>query len=261
MFNASGKVMDYYRKHDLSIINKEDNSPVTEADFASNSFLTGLLNDIFPGVPVISEENSKPDYHHRRQWEYFWILDPLDGTREFISQNDEFAINLALIKRNKPVFGIIALPAKRTLFLAESNGGSWKVNPDGTRMKLPLKTQVKGSLKRKILVSRSHAGVAETKFVRILDELGYETEMVPAGSSYKHTLLAEGNASLYAKLGSCWEWDTAPGQLILEEAGGSVTRIIDGQPLVYNKDSFQNPDFIMWAPGVTPLPVQTLQGN
>jgi len=259
MIHASGIVMDYYRKQDLKIISKEDHSPVTEADFASNNYLTGMLNKIFPGIPVISEETSKPDYQDRKDWEYFWIIDPLDGTREFIGQNDEFAINLALIERNRPVFGIIAVPAKNTFYRAISGEGSWKLKPDGSSLKLPLFTPDRDSINRKVLISRSHAGEAELRFVTALKAMGFKTEVIPAGSSFKQTLLAEGSASLYAKLGSCWEWDTAPGQLILEEAGGQVTRILDGDPLSYNKESFENPDFIMWAPGISPLPAETLQ--
>jgi 3'(2'), 5'-bisphosphate nucleotidase len=184
----------------------------------------------------------------------------LDGTREFIAKNDEFAINLALIERDKPVFGLISVPAKGSLFRAVSGQGSWKIGSDNSSIRLPVLKQDPFSIKRRVLVSRSHAGEAERKFVESLGLMGYDTEIIPAGSSFKHTLLAEGAASLYAKLGSCWEWDTAPGQLILEEAGGSVTRMIDGKPLIYNKESFQNPDFVMWAPGINPIPKENLPG-
>ncbi len=258
---ASEIVMGFYGKNNLGIIQKPDDSPVTEADFASNSSLTDLLNREFPGIPVISEESPKPPWEERKNWDYFWILDPLDGTREFIARNDEFAINLALIHKSRPVFGLISIPAKRLIYSAIQGGGSWLYREGQSPVRLPFSDNPAQDNERVVLISRSHAGSAEEAYIGFLRDKGLFPRIQPAGSSYKHVLLAEGSAHLYPKLGICWEWDTAPGQIILEEAGGKITRTSDRQPLSYNKESFQNPDFVMWAPGVTPVHPQNPGGT
>jgi len=248
---ASEIILTFYKNSSLSIETKEDHSPVTEADTASHDYLAALLEREFPGIPLISEEASKPGYDIRKNWEYCWILDPLDGTKEFIAQNDEFAINLALVHKDRPVFGIIAIPAKELIYYGAKGKGSWKLFPDGTFQRLPIfKSDYKKTKNLIALISRSHSGDKEKEFVKILEAKGWKVEIQPTGSSYKHVILAEGAAHLYAKPGKCWEWDTAPGQIILEEAGGSVVRMDDGTPLVYNKENLLNPDLIMWAPGV-----------
>lgn len=248
---ASDILLTYYRNPELSIVEKEDLSPVTEADMASNSYITELLAQEFPGIPVISEEGLKPEYRIRKDWEYSWVLDPLDGTKEFIAENDEFAINLALLHKDKPVLGIISIPAENLIYYGIKGGGSWKITPDDIRQRLPMhKTDHLSTRSLTALISRSHSGEAEKEFLRKLEGKGWTVQIRPTGSSYKHVLLAEGSAHLYVKPGICQEWDTAPGQIILEEAGGSVVRMDNGEPLVYNKEIFSNPDLIMWAPGV-----------
>jgi 3'(2'), 5'-bisphosphate nucleotidase len=248
---AAAIVLTYYRNPELSIETKADQSPVTEADMASHRFIAQMLKKEFPEIPLISEEGEKEDFNIRKDSEYTWILDPLDGTREFIAGNDEFAINLALLHFDKPVFGIIAIPAKDAIYYGIKGEGSWKLDPDGTFQRLPIyKSDYKKTKNIIALISRSHSGDKEKEFIKELKEKGWKVEIEPTGSSYKHVLLAEGLAHLYAKPGICWEWDTAPGQIILEEAGGKVVRMDDGTPLVYNKEVFSNPDLIMWAPGV-----------
>ena len=245
-------LLGYYRNPDLHIENKADESPVTSADLASNYFISDLLKREFPETPIISEEADKPAYSVRKNWDQSWLLDPLDGTKEFIAANDEFAINLALIRGNRPVLGIIAVPAKNLIYYGAAGEGSWRIEADNRRIRLPLQ-QSNHNETRKItaLISRSHAGAAEMEYIKGIRDKGWEVEIRPTGSSYKHVLLAEGSAQLYAKPGICWEWDTAPGQIILEEAGGSVVRMDNGEPLIYNKESFSNPHLVMWAPGVT----------
>ncbi|MCX6225299.1 MAG: 3'(2'),5'-bisphosphate nucleotidase CysQ [Bacteroidia bacterium] len=248
---ASEIVLSFYRNPRLAIVQKDDLSPVTEADMASNRHICAMLDREFPGIPVISEEGPKPAYSIRKTWEYSWILDPLDGTKEFIAGNDEFAINLALLYYNKPVMGIISIPAKNLLYYAIKGEGSWKISSDGIRERLPIhRSDHQSTRKLTALISRSHAGDGEKECVKRLEERGWLVTVCPTGSSYKHVLLAEGSAHLYAKPGICREWDTAPGQIILEEAGGSAVRMDNGEPLVYNKENFSNPDLIMWAPGV-----------
>jgi 3'(2'), 5'-bisphosphate nucleotidase len=248
---ASAILLKFYHDPALAIQQKEDQSSVTEADLASNLFISELLAREFPGIPLISEEAEKPPYPIRINWEYSWILDPLDGTKEFIAGNDEFAINLALLHRDKPIFGIMAIPAKNLVYYGIKGEGSWRLEPDGTRHRLPIyPTDHLTSKKLTALISRSHAGDREREFLQTLEQRGWQIEVKPTGSAYKHVLLAEGAAHLYAKPGICWEWDTAPGQIILEEAGGAVIRMDNGESLVYNKEEFSNPDLIMWAPGV-----------
>lgn len=252
VLTASEILLSYYKKPGLSIQHKDDLSPVTEADMASNRYISDLLGREFPGIPLISEEAPKPEFGIRKTWEYSWILDPLDGTKEFIAGNDEFAINLALLHKNKPIMGILSIPAKNLLYYAIKGEGSWRIGPDGIRQSLPLyHSDHQETRKITALISRSHAGEGEMAFIRKLEEKGWLVEIRPTGSAYKHVLLAEGSAHLYAKPGICWEWDTAPGQVILEEAGGSVVRMDNGEPLVYNKEIFSNPDLVMWAPGVS----------
>jgi 3'(2'), 5'-bisphosphate nucleotidase len=251
MLEASRVVMTFYKNPDLAISSKEDLSPVTAADMASHSFFSTFLAREFPGIPLISEEAGKPEYTERMAWKHAWILDPLDGTKEFIAANDEFAINLALIENGRPVAGFIAIPAKSTLYAGIAGLGSWKSGPDGERQKLPIHRPKHGETRKiRALISRSHAGSAEKVYLDKLSDKNWQVETIPTGSSYKHVLLAEGAAELYAKPGPCWEWDTAAGQIILEEAGGMAVRMADGEPLVYNKENFLNPDFVMWAPGV-----------
>jgi 3'(2'), 5'-bisphosphate nucleotidase len=253
---AAEILLTYYRDPQLSISEKADLSPVTEADLASNQYITHFLAKEFPGIPVISEEGDKDDFNIRKDNEYSWILDPLDGTKEFIAQNDEFAINLALLHRDRPIFGIIAIPAKDLIYYAVKGKGSWKLNPNGLLQRLPLHhSDYRKTKKIVALISRSHSGDREKEFINQLKIRGWSMEIRPTGSSYKHVLLAEGVGHIYAKPGICWEWDTAPGQIILEEAGGSVVRLDNGEPLVYNKEYFSNPDLIMWAPGVF-IPLQ-----
>lgn len=249
---AAEILLGFYKNPYLDIRSKDDLSPVTEADLASNRYISDLLQREFPGIPLISEETANPDYQVRKNWEYAWILDPLDGTKEFIAENDEFAINLALLHKNRPVIGFISIPAKNLLYYGIKGRGSWKIEPEGTPVRLPVH-QSDHEKTRKILalISRSHAGIGEKEYIKQLENSGWLVDVRPTGSSYKHVLLAEGSAHLYAKPGICWEWDTAPGQIILEEAGGSVVRMDNGEPLVYNKESFSNPDLVMWAPGVS----------
>ena len=218
---------------------------------ASHKFISKLLAREFPDIPLISEEGSKIPFAVRKNWEYSWILDPLDGTKEFIAQNDEFAINLALLFKNRPVMGIISIPAKNLIYYAIKGEGSWRLSADGDLRRLPLHhSDHEATRKIVALISRSHSGDAEKEYLRRIEDKGWQIEIRPTGSAYKHVLLAEGSAHLYAKPGLCWEWDTAPGQIILEEAGGSVVRLDNGEPLVYNKENLINPELIMWAPGV-----------
>ncbi len=220
-------------------------------------------------LPVLSEEGKSIPYSERRAWEYFWLVDPLDGTKEFIKKNGEFTVNIALIHRTKPVLGVIYIPVTGVFYFAAQGFGSYimqagdvldesiKVAEDGLRTilhhsrRLPLNAPViDQSRPRKLVIagSRSHATPELENFVNTMKKTHGEVDFVPAGSSLKFCLVAEGRADIYPRLGPTMEWDTAAGQIIVEEAGGSVQRTDASEPLKYNKENLLNPWFMVHGP-------------
>ena len=254
---------------------KDDRSPLTEADLASHQVITRELVTIdFFAVPdtpsgylpVLSEEGNKIPFSERRDWEYFWLVDPLDGTKEFIKKNGEFTVNIALIHHTKPVLGVIYVPVTGVFYFAAQGFGSYSMQAgevlDETAgvegggldviirhsRKLPLLVPVTEQLMpRKLIIagSRSHATPDLENFVNTMKKTHGEVEFVPAGSSLKFCLVAEGRADIYPRLGPTMEWDTAAGQIIVEEAGGSVLKADEPEPLRYNKENLLNPWFIV----------------
>ncbi|CAG0961191.1 3'(2'), 5'-bisphosphate nucleotidase [Geobacteraceae bacterium] len=220
---------------------KEDSSPLTEADKASHRLIEEGLLAAFPGIPVISEEGSLPPYSERRAYKKFWLVDPLDGTKEFIKRNGEFTVNIALIEGNAPVLGVIYVPARGTLYYGQKGSGAFrKARGEGAvRMERPLLPF--GSAVRAV-VSRSHPSPGVEVFLKAYNV----ASTVEAGSSLKFCLVAEGNADIYPRLGPTWEWDSAAGHAIAEAAGCMVT-MPDGSPLTYNKESLKNPGFVVSA--------------
>ncbi len=238
MKEVSSVILKIY-KQDFSIEDKSDNTPVTEADFAADRMLNAGLRELLPDVPVLSEESADIPFETRSTWTRYWLVDPLDGTREFINRNGEFTINIALIENHESILGAIHVPINNTLYTAYRGGGAWKESP-----KTPL-TQIhtrKNQGEQWIVVgSRSHHSDEVTKF---LDQIG-EHRVLPVGSSLKSCMVAEGKADLYPRLGPTSEWDTAAAQCIVEEAGGMLTGT-DLKPLRYNtKDSLLNPHFLV----------------
>ena len=259
----------------INVTLKDDRSPLTEADQASHKIIEhALAATAFssgPGspsayLPVLSEEGRNIPYSERRAWEYFWLVDPLDGTKEFIKKNGEFTVNIALIHRTKPVLGVIYVPVTGVYYFAARglgsyimrNGdvlnGSMKAAEDGLKAilhlsrKLPLDALAAdqpGSRKLVIAGSRSHATPELESFVNDMKKTYGEVEFVPAGSSLKFCLVAEGRADIYPRLGPTMEWDTAAGHIIVEEAGGTVLRNDAPEPLRYNKENLLNPWFIV----------------
>lgn len=245
--SAGDLILSHYRAQDFEVDIKSDDSPVTTADKESNELIISGLKDLYPDIPIISEESTQVAYSIRKDWEYCWMVDPLDGTKEFLKQNGEFSINLALIHQHRPIAGFIHFPVLELSYLAQENKGAWKINPDRSMIQLRPATLDLPKSKIRVLISRSHAGQHEYQFVDQVVKLGFPVETLAHGSAYKHCLLAEGRGDVYPKFGICSEWDTAPGQIILEEAGGIVTRTDTRQPLRYNKPDFSNPEFIMWG--------------
>ncbi|MCS6794401.1 MAG: 3'(2'),5'-bisphosphate nucleotidase CysQ [Raineya sp.] len=236
LHEASQAILEIYNQ-DFQIFAKKDFSPLTQADKASQEIIVNFLAEFTPDIPLISEEDDLPDWHERKQWEYFWLLDPLDGTKEFIDKNGEFTINLALIHRNQPVLGFIQVPALQSVYWAEKGKGTFKREKEGITQKIQGRKNVPIS-ERIAVVSRSHASMEDKK---ALDKFQIK-QVIVAGSSLKFCFLAEGKADFYYRHNPTMEWDTAAGQILVEEAGGKV---LDekNQPLTYNKPTLLNGSF------------------
>ncbi|MCD6346660.1 MAG: 3'(2'),5'-bisphosphate nucleotidase CysQ [Bacteroidales bacterium] len=255
MVGSAGKlIMQYYQSKDIQIQTKADHSPVTNADQASNDLLIKRLSSLYPDIPIISEETIQTPYEIRKSWEYCWMIDPLDGTKEFIKRNGEFSVNLALIHKNKPIAGFIHFPVQGWTYYALKGQGAFKksskIDVRRLRTEYHIPRIESRTSKIRVMISRSHSGQREMEFIEKLRSKGFAIETLPHGSAMKHCLIAEGKGDIYPKFGICYEWDTAPGQLILEEAGGRVTRTDNGDSLSYNKANLENPEFIMWGAGI-----------
>ena len=240
---ASSAVMRFYNSEMLRVDYKKDNSCITDADRVSHDILSEGLEKFFPGMHVLSEEGKDIAHEERKNWRLFWLLDPLDGTKEFISKNGEFTVNIALIEKNSPVFGLVSAPAKNLTYYAVKGGGAFrkKKGEDACVIRAG-----KGARKEKVVVrSRSHAGKFEDE---IISGLG-PVKTIYAGSSLKFCLVAEGSADVYIRSGPTMEWDTAAGQCVAEEAGAEVATI-EGEALLYNKKSLLNPGFICAGAGL-----------
>ena len=240
---AGKEILKVYKKN-IIIKSKEDNSPLTIADINSNNIIINKLKNIDTSIPILSEE-SLVDWSERKSWKKYWLIDPLDGTKEFINRNGEFTVNIALIEKNYPIFGVIYAPAKSLLYYAIKNNGSFKTN---TSLKINnfdkfkiIKSNKKQSDPIKVIGSRSHSNI---EFTNWLDNNLDNYELVKAGSSLKFCLIAEGDADIYPRLGPTSEWDIAAGHIILEEAGGSMSNLDKNKILDNTKESVINPYFI-----------------
>lgn len=238
--SAGEIIMDFYKQVDSGTTFKEDKSPLTLADTAAHNFIARALNDLDPAVPVLSEESKGISYEMRKDWQHFWLVDPLDGTKEFLKRNGEFTVNIALIKKNRPVVGVVYSPAKKIAYYARKGEGAYRKTENLNPEKICVSNASEYPLK--VIVSRSHKGGEQET---ILKRLG-EYQAIYSGSSYKFCLVAEGSADLYPRLWPSMEWDTGAGEFVLQEAGG-VTKSLDAHKLVYNKEDLTNPYFIASA--------------
>ena len=259
----AGEAIEEVYRSDFAVEYKEDNSPLTRADRKSHELLVASLSRF--KIPVLSEEGREIPYTERKTWERLWIVDPLDGTKEFIKRNGEFTVNIALVEYFKPVLGVVYAPVQDILYFAAKGIGSFKLERPDVR-DIPDKADVEGDdqvlenlLQRAerlpvdrpkgtpftIAGSRSHAGPELKKFVEEKRREHGEVEFIPAGSSLKICLVAEGSADLYPRLGPTCEWDTAAGQAIAEHAGAKVLNFHTGEPLKYNRDDVLNPWFVV----------------
>jgi 3'(2'), 5'-bisphosphate nucleotidase len=227
---------------DFDVQAKDDESPLTQADMASHKVIEQGLRDLTPDLPIISEESGLPEFEERSQWDRYWLIDPLDGTKEFVNRNGEFTVNIALIDGNRPVLGVVHVPViNKTYTGCEGAGASVRENDDGPRA---IEVASTTSTPVRVVGSRSHRGASLDAF---LEQLG-EVEMLPMGSSLKFCIVAEGKADIYPRLGLTSEWDTAAAQAVVEQAGGAVLEL-DGSPLTYNaKADILNPHFLVRGP-------------
>lgn len=241
---AGSALLEVYKKQDLDIELKADATPITEADKLSNEMLRKDLKALFPDIPIISEESDIPDYHLRKKWEYVWLVDPLDGTKEFIYKNGRFCINIALVHKGQPIFGIINNIRDCEIIWAYRDG-TCHIKKDNTISELPA--NITTGSKLKMLVSRFNMTEAEFEYIDYLQSKGYSVELIPLGASTKQCEIAKGQADIYPKFGRCYEWDTAAGQLIVETAGGLVINPETYSNIEYNKEKMVNPPFIMFS--------------
>lgn len=239
LLSAGREIMKIYRQDDFGTRTKEDNSPVTLADIISDDIIKRGLGKIMPGIPVFSEETRNIDYDTRSHWNILWILDPLDGTKEFVARNDEFCISLALVLEGKPVAGFIHSPVSEETWMAVKGEGAFRIKK-GKKTKLPV-TDPYGPVK--VNISRTHHSQAEESWIRNLEKR-FKLERVIYGSAIKFCRIAEGYADIYPKFSLIHEWDIAAGHIIIEEAGGEIIETATLCPPVYNKPDYHQPPFI-----------------
>jgi 3'(2'), 5'-bisphosphate nucleotidase len=230
----------------FTVQHKEDDSPLTMADLESQHVILEGLKGITPDIPILSEESAAAPWSERQTWRELWVVDPLDGTREFVKRNGEFTVNIALVVENEPVLGVVSAPAQGLVYWGAKGVGAFTEHRGAARTLIHA-TPPQRPLR--VVGSRSHASKETAAYL----EKVAEHVMTGVGSSLKFCLLAEGKAELYPRFGPTSEWDTAAGQAVLEAAGGQVTRV-DGHPMRYNcRESILNGDFIAFTdPSVLP---------
>ena len=235
---AGEEILKYYEE-EVKVYQKDDNSPLTKADLAAHNIILKALSEIDPDTPVISEEAEIPPYAERKEWDRFWIVDPLDGTKEFIKGNDEFTVNIALIEHGEPLIGVLYIPVKKELFYARKGEGSFRIEGDGAPEQI-FSTPADKSKPLNVAVSRSHQSES------LKDDLAQQhikvKKFIPAGSSLKFCLVAQGIADIYPRTGPTMEWDVAAGDCIYRNSAK------EGQhdsPLRYNKKDLKNDGFLI----------------
>lgn len=225
---------------DIEVTSKDDDSPLTQADLASHHCIMKGLQKLTPDIPILSEEGDIPDFEVRNTWRWYWIIDPLDGTREFIKRNGEFTVNIALIHDGQPVLGVVYAPALDVSYFAALGSGAWKQENDGPFEAI---TTQRVEDKLRVVASRSHRSEELENVINLLPD----HSEISVGSSLKFCMVAEARADFYPRIGLTSEWDTAAGQCVVEQAGGLVTTM-DFQPLRYNtKESLLNPYFLVFG--------------
>lgn len=238
---AGRRIMEIHSSG-YAVQRKEDQSPLTAADLAAHTTIARGLQELTPDVPLLSEESSGIPYSRRRTWDRYWLVDPLDGTKEFISGSREFTVNIALIEDHAPVLGVVLVPAMNRCFAAATGRGAFVRNEGGPAVAIHARKTMRG--KFIVAGSRSHGSELQERF---FTALGPDTEVLSMGSALKFCLVAEGRVDIYPRFGPTSEWDTAAAQCVVEQAGGVVTDL-RFEPLRYNtRESVLNPHFLVIA--------------
>ncbi len=249
-YEAGEGILEIYKTmNSVEVEYKEDKSPLTEADKKAHSIIENRLKKVFD-YPILSEEGKEVPYEKRRRWKYFWLVDPLDGTKEFIKRNGEFTVNIALIHNQKPVLGVVYAPALNLLYYGEVGKGGYKIE-NGKKEKLSINYE-KEKNKITVVASKSHLNEETSDFIEGLKNYYSNVETVSIGSSLKICLLAEGKADIYPRIAPTMEWDTAAAHAVLNSAGGKIVQYknvpfseIRRLPeLLYNKENLLNPYFV-----------------
>lgn len=236
--NAAVSILEIYESGDFSIEAKSDDSPLTKADKASHLAIVAELEKT--NLPILSEEGRDIPFDERKDWEYFWMIDPLDGTKEFIKRNGEFTVNIALIHRGKPILGVVQVPVQNKIYYSVENQGAYLDTGDlNTTLKVNTFKMTDSELK--IVASRSHLNEDTQQFMDQFDQ----PEIVSMGSSLKLVAVAEGKADLYPRYAPTMEWDTAAADAIVREAGGHVHIKETTTSVLYNKEDLLNPHFLV----------------
>jgi 3'(2'), 5'-bisphosphate nucleotidase len=242
---AGNEILDVYYHFDFGVEFKSDNSPLTIADKRAHDVIFGILSET--QLPVLSEEGSSISYDERKTWKLFWLVDPLDGTKEFIKRNDEFTVNIALIEGNSPIAGVVYVPVTKELFWGNS-AGSFKAIAENETGLLKNIQQMPSVLNKEIFVvagSKSHMNTETEKYIQSLDTKGKPIEIKSKGSALKICMVADGVADIYPRLAPTMEWDTAAGHAIVKFTGKEIVQFENNKPLLYNKQNLLNPWFVV----------------
>ncbi len=229
--------MKIYQK-DFKVEYKDDKSPLTAADLVANTIICDNLKRLYPNIPIMSEENKQVEYPIRKEWQYYWCIDPIDGTKEFIKKNGEFTVNIALIENNTPILGVVYAPAMNDIYYSKKGDGAYKNNQE-----LPLTINMTPNDKLRVVASKSHLSTETQAFIDKLETK--EIEQVSIGSSLKLCMVAEGSADIYPRLAPTMEWDTAAADAIVRESGKMTYQFESDEPVVYNKEDLLNPWFVV----------------
>lgn len=242
---AADRILDIYQRG-FDVDTKCDGSPLTDADRAAHQVIVTGLAKLTPDIPTLSEESGSHVLDMRQDWEKFWLVDPLDGTREFVKRNDEFTVNIALIDGHRPVLGVVHLPVSGISYFACEGEGAFRCDPEGAERAIHARSYHGGAAT--IVTSRSHPGKDLADYLVRFERSQGPFQALAMGSSIKLCLVAEGRADVYPRLGPTSEWDTAAAQCVVEAAGG---RVVDSKnsPLTYNKPSILNPWFFAGGGG------------
>jgi 3'(2'), 5'-bisphosphate nucleotidase len=251
---AGDAIMEIYKQPEIESVMKEDRSPLTLADQRADEIILNYLNET--GIPVLSEESLKQPWEIRKSWTHCWIVDPLDGTKEFIRKNGEFTVNIALAIHGKPVMGVIFAPATGELYFGSEGSGAYKVNlQQGTELPVTASDMIKMAKKIPfqnpqqdgftVVASRSHRNAETEDYIRGLEKNHEQVTTLSRGSSLKICMVAEGIASVYPRFAPTMEWDTAAGQAIATAAGCRMYNPVSGESLLYNKEHLENPWFVV----------------